>query len=210
MVLKNLIERQFEGKEQMIIGTTQYSDGQVHQGDIFRNIKCIEKADETNGEIIISTITYPYVIILSQECDLREDFEVRSEIQNYDEIIYADKLIEHVLAVPLYNLSHFVEGKHLESLGYSMSTAYIKRTSTAYNNLLQNVVPRYHYFSLPAYAEMVDCVADFKHFFTVSLAYLYSVKDEQSQISIDIPFRERISQRFTNYLSRIGLPIINQ
>lgn len=192
-----------------MIGTTRYSDGQIHQGDIFRNIKCIEQADEIDGEIKITTITYPYVIILSQECDLHEDYEIRNQEQNSGELVYADKLLINALAVPLYNLSHFIEGKHLVKLGYSMSNNFVNTNKTPYKTLIKNEVPRYYYFNLPAHAEMVDCVADFKHFFTVNLSYLYSFKEENTQISIDIPFRERISQSFSNYLSRIGLPVIN-
>jgi len=191
-----------------MIGTKQYNDGQIHQGDIYRNIQCIEQAEEINGEITIITITYPYVIILSQECDLHEDYEKRFEDKEQDGIIYADKLLGHVLAVPLYNYSHFIEGKHLEKLGYDMSTNFSNKKSTAHKSLIQNEISRYHYFNLPSDADMVDCVADFKHFFTVNLSYLYSIKEDQERVSIDVLFRERISQRFTNYLARIGLPVI--
>lgn len=192
-----------------MIKTIQHEDDQIHQGDIFRDVECIERADEKNGQILISKISYPYVIILSQECDLRADFEVRSAERDKDQMLYADKLLANALAVPLYNYTHFQAGNHLENLGYSMSTAFTTKKRSVLDPLEHNEVPRYHYFRFSREDAIVDCVADFKHFFTVSLSYLYEIKEDHKQISIDIPFRERISQRLANYLSRIGLPVIN-
>lgn len=191
-----------------MIRTIHHNDEQIHQGDIFSDVECIERAEERNGEILISKISYPYVIVLSQECDLRADFEVRSTERDEDQMLYADKLLANVLVVPLYNFTHFQAGDHLENLGYKMSKYFTTKSRNILDPLEHNEVPRYHYFSFSKDAAIVDCVADFKHFFTVSLAYLYQIKGTHRQVSIDIPFRERISQRLANYISRIGLPVI--
>lgn len=191
-----------------MIKTIHHEDDQIHQGDIFRDVECIERADEENGEIFISKISYPYVIVLSQECDLCSDFETRSLDTDGDTLRYADKLLVNALVVPLYNFSHFKLGNHLEQLGYSMSNHYNSPSSNIQNPLKNNEVPRYHYFSFSDDTAIVDCVADFKHYFTISLTTLYQIKENQKLVSIDIPFRERISQRLANYISRIGLPVV--
>ena len=53
------------------------SDGQLHQGDILRDVECIEFADVVNGQVDISKVHYQYVVLLSQECDLTQDYSER-------------------------------------------------------------------------------------------------------------------------------------
>lgn len=190
-----------------MIETVVHTDQQIHQGDVFRNVDCIEKADVVDGLLEISKINYPLVIILAQECDLRGDHAARNSEVEKGQLVKADKLLNSVLAVPLYNYSHFRNGEHLEKLGCRMSSHYSgKESSTAVTSLRNNEVPRYHFMEFQETVPVVDSIADFKHYFTVSLSSLYSVMSEQRVCSLQTLYRERISQRFAEYLSRIGLP----
>jgi len=60
----------------------------VSQGDVYKNIEFIDSITEENGIIEINKIIFPYVIILTQDCDLAQDFTFRSDDKKSD-----DKLI---------------------------------------------------------------------------------------------------------------------
>lgn len=49
-------------------------DNRVHQGNLYRDIKIIIDYDITDVEEIVQ-LKMPYMFILSQECDLKNDFE---------------------------------------------------------------------------------------------------------------------------------------
>ena len=65
---------------------------------------------------------------------------------------------------------------------------------------------RYHYLNFAQDVELVESVIDFKHYFTVTVNYLNSIREEKYVCSIESLYRELILQRFSNFLSRIGLP----
>ena len=175
----------------------------INQGDVFKNIIHIDSWEEFDNELKISRIHYPHIIILSQDCDLKEDSRVRSCTKN-------DKALVSVLAAPFYNLDHFVDGKHLLFLGIKART-FIKerkkgKLTTEYKNLIDNQAPRYHIIEFPPNTQLVKSVIDFKHYFSVSVEYIQRVKGVNFKCTLDSLYRERLSQRFANYLSRIGLP----
>jgi hypothetical protein len=175
----------------------------INQGDIFRDITHIERWEEIGNELKIYRIHYPYIIILSQDCDLREDDSVRLK-----EI--SDKALVSVLVAPLYNFHQFLDGEHL--LDLEIKARKINKENkkgqptTDFKNLKNNDIPRYHTIEFPPEAQLVESVVDFKHYFSLSIEYLRKVKDKNFECTLDYLYRERLSQRFANYLSRIGLP----
>lgn len=171
----------------------------INQGDIFRNITHIESWEESGHELKISRIHYPYIVILSQDCDLREDALVRSKQID-------DKALVSVLAAPLYNFDQFLIGEHLKDLEIDASSISKNPAKTDHRNLIQNQTPRYHFLEEDSKAGLPRFVIDFKHYFSISIEYLLRVKDQNFECTIDALYRERLSQRFANYLSRIGLP----
>lgn len=176
---------------------------QFHQGDILKNVDYIERADVIDGYVEISKIRYPYVIVLSQECDLTQDYAVRTKSE--DKKGSQDKLLRSMIVAPMYNFDHFKMGQHYSNFGYQMATDY-SNPKTAQKTLTQNNNPRYHFLEFDESIPVVASVIDFKHFFTVDIATLYTKKQEHYVCSLDPLFRERVSQRFANYLARIGLP----
>lgn len=169
----------------------------ISQGDIFRDIECIEYVIEKDGVIEVSKIIFPLVIVLTQDCDLEQDSGNRGKkTQN-------TKLLS-VLVVPLYNAEHVFEGSHLSDLDYQMEPISKKRTPGT--TLMQNERPRYHFLDFPTDVPLVASVADFKHYFSVHVSYLESVKGKSFVCRLSDLFREDVSQRFASYLARIGLP----
>jgi len=175
-------------------------NNRINQGDIFRQITHIENWKECRNELTISRICYPYVVILSQDCDLREAASVRSNT-------ISDKALISVLAAPLYNFDLFLEGKHLQGLGIdNIETVSKSPQKTNHKNLIQNQNPRYHFLEDNTNVRLPKLVIDFKHYFSISIKYLREIRDENFVHPINFLYREQLSQRFANYLSRIGLP----
>ena len=174
-------------------------NNRINQGDIFRDIIHIENIEEHENELIVSRIRYPYVVVLSQDCDLREDSVVRSKQIN-------DKALISVLAAPLYNFDQFLNGEHLQDLGIITSAEISKNPSKSnHKNLVNNQTPRYHYLD-GLEAQLPKFVIDFKHYFSISVSYLQKIRRTNYEYPLAYLHREKLSQRFANYLSRIGLP----
>lgn len=106
---------------------------------------------------------------------------------------------------PLYNYDKFLIGEHLLGIKRKMQVYGIKENSVT-KIIKQNNNPRYHYLEFPIDIDIVNSIIDFKHYFSVGTEYLYSIYKENFTCRVDILYRELISQRFANFLSRIGLP----
>jgi hypothetical protein len=79
-----------------------------------------------------------------------------------------------------------------------------KRSDTTIRKIIENEIPRYHYLKFPD-SDMPELIIDFKHFFTINRNKLYDQLDKRL-CSLDTLFKEKVNQRFSNYVSRIGLP----
>lgn len=174
----------------------------VCQGDILQNIDFIEYLSDKKGVIEISKITFPYVIILTQDCELQQDYKHRAQFEKSVRQSQ-NKLLLSVLVAPLYNAEHVFLGQHLEEIG--LSAPSINPRSSKGKALIQNEVPRYHYLDFPENISISSSIIDFKHYFSLNVELLRQLKTKQFVCKISELYREDISQRFANYLSRIGL-----
>ncbi len=174
----------------------------IYQGDIFRKVEYIEYVSEKSGIIEVSKIIFPLVIVLTQDCDLQQDYKFRwSRLRNSTT---HDKLLLSVLVAPLYNIEHVYLGEHLSELGFKMEP--INKNKTPGKYLRNNERPRYHYIEFPPEIPIVPSVIDFKHYFSVNINFLREIKNTNFVCRVSELYRENISLRFSNYLSRIGLP----
>lgn len=180
--------------------TNEDKISRIQQGDILKDVEYIESITTENGNIQISKIIFPLVIVLTQDCDLTWDYDARGK-QGGNQ----DKYLLSVLVAPLYNYEHFIIGDHLSKLGQKMTTMF-SQSKTNNQNLKNNEKPRYHYLEFAGDVPIVNSVIDFKHYFSVNVEYLRRHKEKNYICTISPIFREQISQRFSNFLSRIGLP----
>jgi hypothetical protein len=181
----------------MIKVNKEWND-RVCQGDIFKDVEYIEYAIEKEGNIEISKIIFPLVIVLTQDCDLAQDYTFRSEKKKTQ-----DKYLLSSLVAPIYNLEHLLKGEHLKELKLNM---LFFESKTQITNLKNNEIPRFHCLEFPSDIPIVTSVIDFKHYFTANILYLSSIKKENFICKVSELYREDISQRFASFLSRIGLP----
>lgn len=169
----------------------------VCQGDIISEVEFIEYAIEKDGQVEISKIIFPYVYVLTQDCDLEQEFNNRQQITN-------DKHLISVIVAPLYNIEHVYDGSHLSDIKLQMQI--IKKNSTDSRILIQNNNPRYHHLEFSDEIPIVNSVIDFKHYFTINNKLLFDLKKNNFICKVSELFRENISHRFSFFLSRIGLP----
>jgi len=184
-----------------IVNATKKLSSRIRQGDIFKEVEYLESYEEENGAFELSKIVFPLVVVLTQDCDLEQDYKNSDKIRNDKESDH-DKLILSLLVAPLYNSEHFFEGTHLSEISLKMQ----RKTSAQKKILQNNETPRYHYLEFDKTVVIPNSVIDFKHYFSVNINNLNRFYKDKFVCSIPELFRERVSQRFANYLSRIGLP----
>jgi hypothetical protein len=175
----------------------------ISQGDIYRDVDFIEYVAEKAGYVEISRITFPLVVVLTQDCDLESDFRGRYGRPKW-RVKTQDKLLLSVLVAPLYNAEHVRSGEHLSELDMQMQEISWNRTAGQF--LRNNQNPRYHYVKFPDDLPIVDSVIDFKHYFSVNIEYLKREKKRDFVCRLPPLHREDLSQRYASFLARIGLP----
>jgi hypothetical protein len=154
---------------------------------------------ESSGVIEVARVVFPLAIVLTQDCDLEQDYRFRAET-----LPTQDKWLISVLMAPLYNLEHVYQGEQLSELGIRMER--VPKAGNTGNFLRNNERPRYHYLDFEENVPIVPSVIDFKHYFSATVNYLMEIKPSAYVCSVAPLFREDIAQRFAGYLARIGLP----
>ncbi len=190
------------------------------QGDLYRDVEYIEGiTEEDNGTIIsISKLIFPLALVLGQDCDLLSDGAMRTldlppgrrRPSNSGAVLLT------VLMVPLYNAESFFAGDHCSQITESLflgeatspSLAPIMSAQIGVKSrepIMKGENARFQYMHFGTSSPFVDCVIDFKHYFSVTAEYLVSQRT-QCLGRVRSVFRESVSQRFSYYLARIGLP----
>lgn len=165
----------------------------ICQGDIFENIDVLESQNIQKDTMIVEVLSFPYVVCLNQECDLENDFKNNNN---------KDCGLLHLAIAPAFIFDQFLSGKHWGSIFKENSAQ--KRKDSVIRKVMDNEIPRYHYLFFPE-SDMPELIIDFKHFFTINRNILYQQLSKRL-CSLDDLFKEKVSQRFSNYISRIGLP----
>lgn len=179
--------------------------GRVCQGDILKDIKFWEfpSLTEKKGKLC----KYPYLVVISQDCDLESDFgrtpkkllEPSTEIEEETQ----DHKLHTILVCPAYALNEFKEGKHLEVFNLNMRKFNNGEITKIQNN---KEYERFHYLHEELDLQIPELIIDFKHFYTIPRDIIYEQYTRSYLATMNVLFKERLSQRFSNFLSRIGLP----
>lgn len=182
-------------------------ENRISQGDIYKDVWCFENISENNGNLKIKRIYFPYVVVLTQDCDMQQHNKYVNEKTGQ---------LFSVLVAPIYNVYDFMEGKHLEELKLQ-GTSYLSNkkgtlleiTGQKINSegklIIDNQVSRYHFLNLED-VDVPPSIVDFKNYFSVGVEYLKNDKQNDFVCRLKPLYREFLTQRFSNYLSRIGLP----
>lgn len=174
----------------------KHNNDRVCQGSLIENFPVEFKTVE-DSQLIILRATFPYLIVLSQDCDLEQHHASFQNSERKDD----GKILETFLVCPAYLSSEFKAGTHLNELNKNME----KWGGDLWKQIQNNLHPRFHFLKTKQEFGVPELVADFKHYYTIN--YLEFQKSQSTiNIRLDILFREDVSLRFANYISRIGLP----
>ncbi|MBT4121879.1 hypothetical protein HOE31_02935 [bacterium] len=174
----------------------------ICQGDILEDIEYLSPIRNKN-DIIINKFILPYIVVLTQDCDLKQDYGTRNDTTSQDN----DKFLKSLLVCPGYIAKQVKQGTHLESLNLKMG--YLG--SDIWKRVTRNEDKRYHYLEGrkkvgEELVDIEDIVLDFKHYYTIPWETMYEHHKDKYLISLDKLYREDLSHRFSHFLSRIGLP----
>lgn len=169
----------------------------ICQADIFENVEVIESIEASGAEIKVNKIVLPYAICLNQDCDLESDERCRKDNDN------KDSMLLHFAVAPVFIFNDFLTGDHWGEI-FKKSKAK-KKSDTEVKKIMDNEISRYHYFSFPPSDGLPELIIDFKHFFSISVTQREQLLSKKL-CSLDDLFREKVNQRFSFYISRIGLP----
>jgi hypothetical protein len=136
---------------------------------------------------------------MTQDCDLEQDKQNRSSAESKNQ----DKFLQSVLLCPAYPAADIRAGTHLSDENLVME----RLNSDRWKVVKGNNNARYHYLPEHPDYQIPESVIDFKHYFTVPREKISTTLKLQRRIgSVGELFREDLSLRFAQYLSRIGLP----
>lgn len=163
-----------------------------HQGDIFQKLqfKFITEDGETE------TITFPFWIIMTQECDLDHDYNAWQG--KYKD---QDKCMQTILACPAFLQDQLKAGTHMQNLSLTMETW----GSDNWKKMRDNHLSRFHAIASSEIQELPNLIIDFKRVFTFPREYIYS-QMPYKVASMAVPYREQLAQRFAYFSSRVALP----
>lgn len=180
----------------------KHNADRIVQGDILKEVKFSDwNWDAKRNDVIIYEKKLPYVVILTQDCDLEQDFKYRTTAVKND-----DKILQSILVCPAYGWQDFTKGDHLKDFKLTMEPI----TSDKKNLIRTQQVPRFHYLEEDSENQTGPWVIDFKHYYTLPVEFLLYIYKKHYVSSMNELFRESLSQRFSFYLSRIGLPEIKK
>ena len=133
---------------------TQHHLARVLQGDIYKDIEYpILEIDGNNSVNKLKLIKTQYIVVLSQDCDLEQDYKDRDSKNDKQ-----DKHLDDILAIPLFLANSLKDGSHLSDLGYISE----KYGSKEWKKIISNQNPRYHFLMSYEQFQVPALVADFK------------------------------------------------
>jgi hypothetical protein len=184
-------------KLKISVRKTKKIQNRICQGDIFSDIEVIENIEIKGSKIVVKKLYFPFIICLNQECDLERDYE-----KKYISGVLSDTNLLHLAIAPAFIFDQFLNGSQWGDIFSASKTA--RRTDTKIDLIMNNEIPRYHYLKFSEEG-MPELIIDFKHFFTINRDLLYDNLSNRL-CSLDDLYKEKISQRFSYFLSRIALP----
>ena len=181
----------------------------LRQGEILSNLVQIRiDLENIRSSLVDENVRYagtpiehPYAIVVSQDCDLNQDFFFKFHQRGKE---------RHTLPSVL-----FCEVTEAEELVYGDRNATVFQEGAIRQDFRNNNDYRYHF--LQAIPESLDRAGDgipelaieFKRYFTMPSDEVYrriEVKQAQRHCHLLSPYREHFINRFHNFNNRVALP----
>lgn len=181
--------------------TASRSDGPLRQGEVLTDLE-IKKLDvgsiQAGTEDLLVAVTYPYVIVASQDCDLDQDYRIRCNESG------TLPTLPCVLLYEMFTAANLKSGR-----------SDLNQGSLPWTNARQNKTERYHFLeAVPADRDAVgeglpELALDFKRYLTVPTDELYARITRgilRRRCRLSSPFLEHWSFRHAAFQCRVALP----
>ena len=166
--------------------------GDILQDVTFHTVDC-------NNNVI--KFFYEYLIIITQDCDLEQWYRCKDKTDKEEK----NQFLANILILPAFIATKVKEGSAYDKL-FNIHQRVIP--TKEYEQIKQNKNDRYHFLKGQDDIKLQDLIVDFKHYLTIPYDVLVAQYKESYLATINELFRENLSCRFANYLSRIALPEI--
>lgn len=187
---------------------TYIHDKWFHQGEIIANIpfplpKNAVKNENDTYQVEIRIEELSTSIVLSQECDLKYDYEARKQRASERKLI------------PSIMLCKVFDAEQLFTAYKELNPGKEKQWKNECKEIINNANFRYQFIErVPANLDILneglsEMVVDFKTYYTLPAEFLYWLIEQsisQRRAKFKSPYLENFIQRFFYYQSRIGIP----
>jgi hypothetical protein len=172
----------------------------ISQGDILRGFTFV-MVGKGGAQI---EVKFQYIVVFSQDCDLEHGTKVIELLKKAQgaEVVF-NQYLHNILFIPAFPAEQMREGNHLPQL-YNIKSDRI--ASDLWKPIKKNENARYHFLPACPNLQIPELMLDFKAYYTLPFEGFLESYESQYLATINELFRENLSQRFANYLNRIGLP----
>jgi hypothetical protein len=188
-MLKSRIEQRYE----------KHDCQRICQGDLLRGFK-FRAIRGTDAKVV--EIGFPFIVILSQDCDLEQGVPPPTSPAT-GSLPVLSQYLHNILFIPAFPAEIAREGTHLKDLFFITQK---RIDGDLWRPITQNGNDRYHFLTGNIDLQIPNLLLDFKAYYTIPQEDMLIQYRGSYLATINELFRERLSQRFSNYLSRIGLP----
>jgi hypothetical protein len=175
--------------------------GALRQGEIISGLTQIRLQIESVGsdEPVVDFEWHPLAIVVTQDCDLEQDFKIRTLLQNSTPSP-SNKLLPNILFCQIISAEELKQANALNSALWSR----VKINKDERYHFFQKVMP-----SDDALGEgLSELGLDFKRYFSIPTEEVYArlKLDAQRRCCLLSPYLEHFSTRFAYYQFRVALP----
>lgn len=178
------------------------SASKIQQTAILRDVKIPEVHSRTARSARVDFATYPWLVVLNQDCDLEMDHHARSGTgPPNSNPVSRDKRLRSVLLCPAFLELEILSGTYVEG-AHEVS-------GTRMHILMDNRDERFHVLNSEPPLVEETLIVDFKLILTATPEYVehWIRNHRESRVAIlNPPYRDRLTQRFANYFTRIAEP----
>lgn len=165
------------------------------QGDLLEGLSFAIGKITQDSKLKGENIELKYAVVMTQDCDLLSHHRAMADGKENGRAI-----LRTVLVCPAYAYEQFKLGTHI-------ADRELERLSNKTADIVPNdKLKRYHYLAESSGHGITKLILDFKDFYTVPYDILVEAKKSGYTATINELYRENLSQRFANFISRIGLP----
>jgi len=193
--------------EMMFLRSPEGIGKALRQGEILANVVELQiepksiRLDDLDSVYDVNPVLHPFAIVLSQDCDLEQDFNFRYNAKGN---------MRHELPSIL-----FCQAEDADKFAESERYKGLFSGSKFPDDFTRNNEFRYHFIqNVPLEFDRENCGLpnlgmDFKRYFTMPTAEVYQrvrLAHTQRRTQLQSPYLEHFCDRFHNFNNRIALP----